>query len=225
MYQLNKLLRGCERICFKNVVFQKITKESVHSQCRYLTLKNCSNLQNLDLTRFDLCEQANLVRCEMLKETLKIFGENLKVLQVRRTFSVDTIICKFLAYHSPFKNLKVLDLSYNQIELSGFILLIADNSVFAENLQKLSVERNIIVTSLPEIVKKLNLLSLKYLDLNLNQIEWEEDWLRRQGFHIVRKYRERKFLGEKEVKVKSVDIAIDDDLYVRVMNTDEIYKY
>ena len=59
------------------------------------------------------CEQANLVRTEILKDNLKIFGDRLKVLTIRRTFSVDNLVCEYLAYTSPFKNLKILDLSYN----------------------------------------------------------------------------------------------------------------
>lgn len=89
-----------------------------------------------------------MVRCEILKENIKIFGEDLKVLTLRRTFSVDNLVCQFLAFNSPFKNLKILDLSYNQIELTGFVQLIQEGCVFAHSLQKLSVERNIIITSL-----------------------------------------------------------------------------
>jgi hypothetical protein len=110
---LNGLVANAERICFKNIVFMQITKETVKSDCKYLTMKSCSNLQHLEHTKFVHCEQANLVRCEILRDNLKIFGDNLKVLCVRRTFSVDNIVVKYLSFDSPFKNLKVLDLSYN----------------------------------------------------------------------------------------------------------------
>ena len=83
------------------------------SECKYLTVKSCSNLQHLEHTKFVNCEQANLVRCEIMRDNLKIFGEALRVLAVRRTCSVDNIVAKHIAFDSPFKNLKILDLSYN----------------------------------------------------------------------------------------------------------------
>ena len=71
----------------------------------------------------------------------------------------------------------------------------------------------------------MQLLSLKYLDLNLNQIDWDEDWVKRQGYEIVRKHRERKMINEKVVKVKSVDIGIDEDLQIKLMCTEDLYKH
>jgi len=76
-------------------------------------MKSCANLQHLDHTKFVNCEQANLVRCEILRDNLKLFSEKLKILTIRRTFSVDGIVAKYLAFESPFTNLVVLDLSYN----------------------------------------------------------------------------------------------------------------
>ena len=92
-------------------------------------------------------------------------------------------------------------------------------------MQKLSVERNIIITSLQEIISRLQLLKLKYLDLNLNQIDWEEDWVRRQGYEIVRKHRDKKMVNDKVIKVRSVDIGIDEDLQIKVMSTEDMYKH
>lgn len=76
-------------------------------------MKSCANLQHLDHTKFFACEQANLVRCEILRDNLKIFKDKLKILTIRRTFSVDGIVAKYLAFDSPFNKLVVLDLSYN----------------------------------------------------------------------------------------------------------------
>ena len=148
-------------------------------------MRAVSNLQNLEHIKFDECEQANLIYCEFLKENLKIFGPKLKALTLRRTESVDNLVCDYLAYISPFKNLKVLDLSYNQIETPGFWVLICSTSTFAASLQSLNLERNIILTSLPEIISRLQLLRLVTLNLNLNQIEWSEDWVRRQGYKVM----------------------------------------
>ena len=48
-----------------------------------------------------------------MRDNLKVFNESLRVLSIRRTFSVDNIVAKYLALDSPFKHLRVLDLSYN----------------------------------------------------------------------------------------------------------------
>ena len=86
---LNGLASCAERICFKNMVFMQVCRETVKTECKYLTMKSCSNLQHLEHTKFINCEQANLVRCEIMRDNLKIFGECLKVLCIRQTFSVD----------------------------------------------------------------------------------------------------------------------------------------
>ena len=44
---------------------------------------------------------------------MRIFSAKLQQLYIRHTFSVDGLVAKWLAFESPFKNLKVLDLSYN----------------------------------------------------------------------------------------------------------------
>ena len=127
-----------------------------------------------------------------MRDNLKIFGESLKVLSIRRTFSVDSIIAKYLALDSPFKNLKVLDLSFNQIEWSGLLHLISKGCVFANSIERMSLERNLVITSLMTIVSRLQLPKITYLDLNFNQIEWEEEELRNYNYKIVRKIREKK---------------------------------
>jgi len=152
---VNGLCQAAERVCFKNVVFQNINKDVSKSECKYITMKSCANLQNLDHTKFFACEQVNLVRCEIMRDNLKIFSESLKVLAIRRTFSVDSIVTKYLAFDSPFKNLQVLDLSYNQIEFNGLVFLLHSQAVFANTLKKLSLERNLIINSLVSIIGRL----------------------------------------------------------------------
>jgi hypothetical protein len=59
------------------------------------------------------CEYVNMFKCELLRDNLKVFGEKLKSLTITHTFSVDGLVAKWIAFESPFKNLVVLDLSYN----------------------------------------------------------------------------------------------------------------
>lgn len=80
---LNGLASGAERICFKNVVFQHIAREQVRSVCKYLTMKSCGNMQHLDHTKMYECEQVNLIKCELLRDNLKIFSDKLKILSIR----------------------------------------------------------------------------------------------------------------------------------------------
>ncbi|CDW75764.1 UNKNOWN [Stylonychia lemnae] len=230
---LNGLAACAERICFKNVVFMQICKETVKTECKYLTMKSCSNVQHLEHTKFINCEQANLVRCEIMRDNLKVFGENLKVLAIRRTFSVDNIVAKYLAFDSPFKNLRSLDLSYNQIEFQGLVNLINKGCVFANSLERMTLERNLIISSLMQIISRLQLPKIQYIDLNLNQIEWEEDEIRSYHYKIVRKIREKKLVGDKVQKIRSVEIALTEDLTIKsksvsynttLLNPEELFK-
>ena len=152
---LNGIAACSERICFKNVAFSQINKEIVRSECKYLTMKSCSNLQHLEHTKFVNCEQANLIRCEIMRDNLKIFSDSLQTLCIRRTYSVDNIVAKYLAFDSPFRNLKVLDLSYNQIEFQGLVHLIHKGAVFASTLEKMTLERNLIISSLMQVISRL----------------------------------------------------------------------
>ena len=86
---------------------------------------------------------------------MRIFSDKLKVFAIRRTFSVDGIVAKYLAFDSPFKNLTVLDLSYNQIEFSGLVFLLHKGCVFANTLRKLSLERNLVINSLMAIISRI----------------------------------------------------------------------
>ena len=76
-------------------------------------LKECKNLQNLDHTKLVNCEQAYLIKCELLRDNLKIFGDSVRLLQINHTFSVDGLVAKWIAFESPFRNLHTLNLSYN----------------------------------------------------------------------------------------------------------------
>ena len=221
---LNGLVACAERVCFKNVVFQNINKDVTKSECRYLTMKSCANLQHLDHTKFFHCEQANLVRCEILRDNLKIFKDKLKILTIRRTFSVDGIVAKYLAFDSPFSKLVVLDLSYNQIEFNGLVFLLHKGAVFANTLKKMSLERNLVINSFFSIISRLQLPVIEYLDLNLNQIEWDEDEVKSKGYRIVRKLREKKQVNDRYVKVRAVEIALDSDLIIKVMSPEDLYK-
>jgi hypothetical protein len=66
-----------------------------------------------------------------------------------------------------------LDLSYNQIDINGFLYLVDRRTVFAGTLRKLCLERNLIKGSLALMLPKVRLPELKLLDLNLNEIEVE----------------------------------------------------
>jgi len=90
------------------------------------------------------------------------------VLAIRKTMSVDGLVGKWLAFESPFKNLVSLDLSYNQIEFPALVFLLHQGAVFANTLKKLSLERNLVVNSLVQVISRLQLPALEYLDLNLN---------------------------------------------------------
>ncbi len=74
---LNGLCANTERIFFKNVVFQAISKEPSRSRCRYLTIKGCANMKNLDNTKMFECEQAVIIKTEFLRDNLKIFSAKL----------------------------------------------------------------------------------------------------------------------------------------------------
>ena len=41
---LNGLVAAAERACFKNVIFESIHRQVTESECRYITMKSCSNL-------------------------------------------------------------------------------------------------------------------------------------------------------------------------------------
>ena len=86
------------------------------------------------------------------------------------------------------------------------------------------MERNLVINSLVSIVSRLQLPSLEYLDLNLNQIEWDEDDMVSRGYKILRKIREKKEVGDRWVKVRSVEIQIDVDLIIKVMSPEDLYK-
>ena len=72
------------------------------------------------------------------------------------------------------------------------VFLLHKGAVFANTLKKMSLERNLVINSLQSIISRLQLPVIEYLDLNLNQVEWDEDDVRDKGWKIVRKLREKK---------------------------------
>ena len=75
---LNGIVALAERICFRNVVFKEMCREIIQSECKYFTMKACSNLQHMQNTKFINASNVNIIRCDVMKDTLKIFsGENL----------------------------------------------------------------------------------------------------------------------------------------------------
>ena len=91
-------------------------------------------------------------------------------------------------------------------------------------MKKLILERNLIINSLLSILSRLQLPVLQYLDLNLNQIEWDEDEITARGYKIIRKLREKKEVADRLVKVRSVEIQFDVDLVIKVMSPDDLFK-
>ena len=102
--------------------------------------------------------------------------------------------------------------------------LIHKDAIFADTLKKMSLERNLVINSLMSIINRLQLPAIEYLDLNLNQIEWDEDEMRSRDYKIVRKVREKKQVNDRYVKVRAVEIAMDVDLIIKVMDPADLYK-
>ena len=48
--------------------------------------------------------------------------------------------------------------------------------------------------------------------------------MREKGWKIVRKVREKKQVNERYVKVRAVEIAIDEDLVIKVMSPEDMFK-
>ena len=88
----------------------------------------------------------------------------------------------------------------------------------------MSLERNLVINSFISIIGRLQLPVIEYLDLNLNQIEWDEDEIKAKNYRIVRKLREKKQVNERYVKVRAVEIALDSDLIIKVMSPEDLYK-
>jgi hypothetical protein len=60
--------------------------------------------------------------------------------------------------------------------------------------------------------------------LNLNQIEWEEEELKKYHYKVIKKIREKKKVGDKILKVRSNEVQVDSDLIIKVMAPEELYK-
>ncbi len=97
-------------------------------------------------------------------------------------------------------------------------------AIFADSLESLNLERNLIIHSLLTIISRLQLPIIKFLDLNLNQIEWEEEELKKYHYKVIKKIREKKKVGDKILKVRSNEVQVDSDLIIKVMAPEELYK-
>ena len=126
-----------ERVCCINTVFEIPNKEISKSICRYLILKSCGGLQHTFRTRFLECEQASLTNCDVNKYTFQQFGEKLRLLICKQTYTVDSRLCKYIAIESKFTQLQQLDLSQNSIDYSGYLVLVSAKTIFCQSLKKL----------------------------------------------------------------------------------------
>ena len=163
-----------------------------------------------------------------------LFGEKLQALTIRRANSVDNHMCKYLTEQSPFKNLKFLDLSYNQIDEKGLFRILNRECIFATAIKKVILERNVIVSSLPQIIKHLHknrgsgsLAALIYLDLNLNQVNWQDEYVHKQGYKVVKKFCEKKMVNDcnKIAKIRSQEISLGTgEVVIKLMDSQDMYK-
>jgi hypothetical protein len=83
-------------------------------------------------------------------------------------------LIKYLTLDSPFKRIQRLDISRNRVSFQGLCHVLSSHCVFGDSLEWLKAEGNKILASLPQIVARMQLPQLRYLDLNMNQIEWDE---------------------------------------------------
>lgn len=102
--------------------------------------------------------------------------------------------------------------------------LIHKGCIFANTLERMSLERNLIISSLMQVISRLQLPRIQYIDLNLNQIEWEEDEMKNNHYKILRKVREKKQVGDRVMKIRAVEIALTDDLIIKVMAGEDLFK-
>ena len=81
---------------------------------------------------------------------------------------MDSRLAKWLALESKFNQLLQLDLSQNNIDVTGYIQLTSRQAVYSHSLKKLTLEGNQIAGSFNQLVQKCQLPELEVLDLNLN---------------------------------------------------------
>lgn len=74
------------------------------------------------------------------------------------------------------------------------------------------------------IISRIQLPKITYIDLNFNQIDWDEDELRNFNYKVIRKIREKKQVGDKVMKIRAVEILLTDDLIMKVMSPEDLYK-
>ena len=80
-----------------------MTRDVVKSECRTLKIRSCSNLQHLLNTRFVQVADLEIEKCDVTKDTFKIFGgEALQTVLITQSRSFDDEVARYLALDSPF---------------------------------------------------------------------------------------------------------------------------
>lgn len=89
-----------------NVVFLKMDREIVKSDCVNFTMDSCSNLLHLQNSRFVNATQITITRTDISKDIFKIFsGEAVTNLTINYSPSTDDDLIKYLTLDSPFKRI------------------------------------------------------------------------------------------------------------------------
>ena len=159
---------------------------------------------------------------------------------------------RYLTLDSPFRKIQLLDISRNRVSFQGLCHVLSSHCIFGDCLEQLKAEGNKIMASLPQIVARMQLPALRFIDLNMNQIEWDEKGpefmddldqpirVKMQqmsqmstfktsktiqgGWKVIRRLKERRAISdEEEIKVRSAEIAINDSLIIKVMSTQDLY--
>ena len=73
---------------------------------------------------------------------------------MKQTYTMDSRLAKWLALESKFNQLLQLDLSQNNIDVTGFIQLVSRQAVYSQSLKKLSLEGNQIAGSFNQLMSK-----------------------------------------------------------------------
>ena len=166
--------------------------------------------------------------------------------------SFDDDLARYLTLESPFKKIQYLDISRNRVTFQGLCHIISSHCIFGDCLEQLRAEGNKIMASLPQIVARMQLPALRYIDLNMNQIDWDEKSAEfkeeydqpirvkmqqfssmstfrstktiQGGWKVIKRLKERRAISdEEEIKVRSVEIAINESLTIKVMCSKDLY--
>ena len=103
---LNGIIANAENIVFMNVVFLKIDREIVKSDCVNFTMDSCSNLHHLNNSRFVNATHVTITRTDISKDVFKVFsGEAVTNLIINYSPSCDDELIRYLTVDSPFKKI------------------------------------------------------------------------------------------------------------------------